>query len=84
MILDNSRPVVVLVSALAEWPPVVNYYHPEVIENNRYGEFFLTKINNQPVIFQYGGWGKISAAASAEYSIQQWNPETVINLGTCG
>jgi adenosylhomocysteine nucleosidase len=31
-----------------------------------------------------GGWGKISAAASAQFSIDRWNPELIINPGTCG
>ena len=30
-----------------------------------------------------GGWGKIDAAASAQYAISRWRPLLVINLGTC-
>ena len=36
------------------------------------------------VIFFHGGWGKISAAASAQYVIDRWSPKVLINLGTCG
>lgn len=36
------------------------------------------------VVFFHGGWGKISAAASAQYAIDQWSPNLVVNLGTCG
>ena len=32
----------------------------------------------------HGGWGKISAAATAEYVIDQFKPDLLINLGTCG
>jgi len=32
----------------------------------------------------HGGWGKISAAASAQYVIDHLQPELLINLGTCG
>jgi len=32
----------------------------------------------------FGGWGKISAAASAQYVIDRWRPDLLINLGTCG
>ncbi|RPI83169.1 MAG: hypothetical protein EHM41_16570 [Chloroflexi bacterium] len=28
--------------------------------------------------------GKISAAASTQYIIDRWNPDLLINLGTCG
>ena len=31
-----------------------------------------------------GGWGKISAAASAQYAITRWSPRLLVNLGTCG
>jgi adenosylhomocysteine nucleosidase len=37
-----------------------------------------------PVIFFHGGWGKIAAAASTQYVIDLWQPELLINLGTCG
>lgn len=37
-----------------------------------------------PVIFFHGGWGKISAAATAQYVIDRWHPPLLINLGTCG
>ena len=34
--------------------------------------------------FFQGGWGKISAAASTQYVIDQFHPDLLINLGTCG
>lgn len=37
-----------------------------------------------PVVVFHGGWGKISAAATAQYVIDRWNPPLLINLGTCG
>jgi adenosylhomocysteine nucleosidase len=40
--------------------------------------------NSLPVIFFHGGWGKIAAAASTQYVIDRWQPELLINLGTCG
>jgi adenosylhomocysteine nucleosidase len=82
--VDSHRPVVVLISANAEWPPVKDFYRVDTVDSNPYGEFFLTKINQQSIIFQLGGWGKIAAAASAEFAIQKWDPELVVNLGTCG
>jgi adenosylhomocysteine nucleosidase len=35
-------------------------------------------------VFLHGGWGKIDAAASAQYAIDRWRPSLLINLGTCG
>jgi adenosylhomocysteine nucleosidase len=40
--------------------------------------------NPLPVIFFHGGWGKIAAAASTQYAIDRWQPELLVNLGTCG
>jgi adenosylhomocysteine nucleosidase len=37
-----------------------------------------------PIVAFHGGWGKIAAAASAQYVIDRWNPPLLINLGTCG
>ena len=37
-----------------------------------------------PVVFLHGGWGKIGAAGSTQYAIDRWQPQLLINLGTCG
>jgi adenosylhomocysteine nucleosidase len=34
--------------------------------------------------FFHGGWGKISAAATAQYVIDHFRPNLLVNLGTCG
>ena len=31
-----------------------------------------------------GGWGKVSAAASAQWAIDHHHPDLILNLGTCG
>jgi len=41
-------------------------------------------LNNKSVILFHGGWGKISAAASAQYVIDHFKPDLLVNLGTCG
>jgi adenosylhomocysteine nucleosidase len=82
--MDNTFPVVVIISANVEWKPVVEYFQPDINEKSPFGEYFQTIIKHKPVIFIHGGWGKISAAATAQFVINQWNPELVINLGTCG
>ncbi len=32
----------------------------------------------------HGGWGKISAAATTQYVIDRFQPDLLVNLGTCG
>ncbi|MCW4050229.1 MAG: hypothetical protein NWE89_10905 [Candidatus Bathyarchaeota archaeon] len=41
-------------------------------------------MTGEPVIFFHGGWAKIPSAASAQYAIDRWSPELIINMGTCG
>ncbi len=82
--MDKRKPVVVLVSADAEWKSVKEYFNDAKIQSNAFGEFFLTEINQQTVVIQHGGWGKIAAAASTVFAIEKWNPDLVINPGTCG
>jgi len=81
--------VVVLVSADAEWRAVRRMYPRIVCQKSPFGEWFLTGIDlanktQIPVVFFQGGWGKISAAASAQYLIDFWVPDLIVNLGTCG
>lgn len=76
--------LLVIVSANAEWTPAKALLKPARVERSPYGEFFTHTIGGEPVLFLHGGWGKIAAAASAEYAIARWRPEVVINLGTCG
>src|SRR5574340_1451258 len=77
-------PVVVLISANSEWQAVKAYLQPSQLQPSPFGEWFTREIDGQTLVFVQGGWGKISAAASAQYAIDQWKPELVINLGTCG
>jgi hypothetical protein len=50
--------VVVLVSANAEWDPVKEALKPERLDRSPYGEFFTHAVENELVLFFYGGWGK--------------------------
>jgi adenosylhomocysteine nucleosidase len=80
----HHRPIVVIVSANAEWRPVRRLLNPESVEQTPYGECFTYPIANERVLFFQGGWGKVAAAASAEYAISRWQPEVLVNIGTCG
>ena len=90
----NDRNIVVLISAAVEWRTVRALFCDANIQRSPYGEWFYTQINSPEentiesrkysVIFFQGGWGKISGAGSTQYVIDYWNPELLINLGTCG
>lgn len=80
--------VAVIISADIEWRAVRNLL-PELNRGKSpFGEFCLLAANNpigdRRVLFFQGGWGKISAAASAQYAIDRWKPRLLINIGTCG
>jgi adenosylhomocysteine nucleosidase len=75
---------VVLVSDNAEWRAVRSYYPKPETNLSPYGEWFASKISGKEIIFFQGGWGKIAAAGSAQYVIDRFAPELVMNLGTCG
>ena len=61
--------VVVIISANSEWRAVKELFPQTTLQTTPYGEWFETALpgldGGQPVVFIHGGWGKISAAASA-------------------
>jgi len=75
---------VVIVSADAEWRVVRELYPSLELQNSPYGEYAELLVKNFTVTLFQGGWGKISAAASAQYAIDHFQPDLLINLGTCG
>jgi adenosylhomocysteine nucleosidase len=74
----------VLVSANAEWDVVKSGFPNAHIEKSSYGEYFFDSVDGEKVLFCHGGWGKVAAAASTQYFIDHFNPEYLINIGTCG
>jgi adenosylhomocysteine nucleosidase len=78
--------VVVIVSANAEWQVVRSCpgFAAAKVQMGPYGEWFEQPVEGRRAIFLQGGWGKISAAASAQYAIDRWQPALLVNLGTCG
>jgi adenosylhomocysteine nucleosidase len=80
--------VVVVVSAETEWR-VMQEFLPDVeLQASPMGQWFKHDLviddENEAVTFFHGGWGKIAAAASAQYAIDRWSPRLLVNLGTCG
>ncbi len=75
---------VVLISANAEWRAIKPLFPDAKIESSPLGEWFDATLNGLPLIFFHGGWGKISAAATAQYVLDHFHPDLLANLGTCG
>ena len=88
MVGMSGYQVVVLISAGTEWRAVVERYPDAPVSPSPYGDWIATTIpvndNSARVILFHGGWGKIAAAASAQYALDRWKPALLVNLGTCG
>jgi adenosylhomocysteine nucleosidase len=75
---------VVIISANAEWRMVKELYPELELQVSPYGEFADLNLGTRQLTLFHGGWGKISAAATAQYVIDHFKPDLLINLGTCG
>ncbi len=74
----------VIISANAEWRVVKELYPNLEIKESPYGEYAGLKVDASQMILFHGGWGKISAAATAQYVVDHFKPDLLVNLGTCG
>jgi adenosylhomocysteine nucleosidase len=85
---EKPPSTVVVISANAEWHPFRVLFPEARIEQSPFGEYFVHDLDVgdgvEKVVFLHGGWGKISAAASAQFAIDRWSPRLLVNLGTCG
>jgi adenosylhomocysteine nucleosidase len=85
---SDAFTAVVLVSADAEWQAVRSLFPAIEASSTPLGEWFAVRLLEgseiDPVLFFHGGWGKIAAAASAQFVIGRWQPNLLVNLGTCG
>jgi len=79
-----SKIIPVLVSANGEWEAVKAILQPSLIQQSHLGAYFEIELEDQPCLFFHSGWGKISTAAATQYVIDQYQPELMINIGTCG
>jgi adenosylhomocysteine nucleosidase len=76
--------IVVLISANAEWRVVRELYPNLDLQQSPFGEYAELSLSGRSVTLFHGGWGKISAAATAQYVIDHFKPDLLVNLGTCG
>lgn len=75
---------VVIISAIAEWRGVKPLFPESKIESFPYGECFTANIAGREIQFFHSGWGKIASAATMQYLVDHYQPDLVVNLGTCG
>ncbi len=79
---------VVIISANAEWQATRKILAPAKVQSTPLGEYFDLKpdagTHDTEIRFFHGGWGKVSAAATAQYAIDHFYPDLLVNLGTCG
>lgn len=76
--------IAILISANSEWSAVASHLDPAALLTSPFGQYFISQVNEQSVLFFQGGWGKVSAAASTQFVIDNFKPDAIINLGTCG
>jgi len=76
--------IIVLISAIAEWNAVKPLFPDAKIQHFPFGECFDILIQDEHISFFHSGWGKIASAGSMQYVLDQYSPDLVVNLGTCG
>ena len=85
---DTKFNVAVIVSAGGEWRVIRDIFAGTPAQPSPCGQWLTPTLEvdgrEEPVLFLHGGWGKIAAAASAQYVIDRWSPQLLVNLGTCG
>jgi adenosylhomocysteine nucleosidase len=76
--------IVVLISAIAEWNAVKPLFPESKMRHFPFGECFDMMIQDEHISFFHSGWGKIASAGSMQYVIDNYSPDLIVNLGTCG
>ena len=76
--------VLIVISANAEWKATRPLFRDIPEQMSPYGTWFEAPLGGQRVIFFHGGWGKVSAAGSAQWAIDTFHPELLLNIGTVG
>jgi adenosylhomocysteine nucleosidase len=67
-----------------EWKAVKRNCPDATYQKSPWGEYFYKDEAGQRVLFFHEGWGKVAAAGATQYVIDEFKPDVLINLGTCG
>jgi len=76
--------IIVIVSAIAEWNGVKPLFPEAKIQRFPFGEFFHLTLDSWNLILFHSGWGKIASAGTMQYLFDNYSPDLIVNLGTCG
>jgi len=76
--------IAVLISAIAEWNAVKPLFPGAKVQHFPFGECFEALLQEEHLSFFHSGWGKIASAGSIQHVIDQYSPQLIVNLGTCG
>ena len=74
----------VIISANMEWKAVRKIIPDAKLQSSPWGQYFFKVVEKENVLVFQEGWGKVAAAGATQYVIDQFHPEILINLGTCG
>lgn len=82
--MTAKNKAVVLISADAEWQAVRDLFPSAENEITPYGESFEWCLGGECLPVMQAGWGKSASGGAAQYAIDRWHPDILVNLGTCG
>lgn len=71
------------IAAKKEWKAVLEKYNIESCNKFPFGEYFITNLYDNDVIFYRCGVRKVNCSASTQYMIDHFNLSKVIVAGTC-
>jgi adenosylhomocysteine nucleosidase len=74
----------ILISANSEWLGVKPLFPSAQAGRYPFGETFTTTLEGFPLTFFHTGWGKTTSAAALQYILDHYQPDLLVNLGTCG
>lgn len=84
--MSQRKSIIILICANAEWKAILKFHKNILLLQSPFGKYFIlaNQIVNKEIIFFQTGCGKINSSAASQYVIDNWNPEILVNLGTCG
>ena len=73
------------VASPKEWEVVLDKFNVDTSSCKKYpfGEYFITEIDNNDIIFYSSGVRKMNASSAAQYMIDHFDLKRIIAIGTC-
>ena len=75
---------VIIICAQAEWQAVRNLLPLPSQPDDAGMAWIASQSDGSALHWVHSGWGKTAAAAATQHAIDRWQPDLLINLGTCG